>query len=156
MLNLIIFVIVYGLFWGAWRWWDGRGYGPGWIRLIVSVILALPLAESAYTLTADEWISWGFFALILIGIPYQWVMGYDDWANFRKMMIHWIPSVVIIAAAFFPWGLIMLAAPVAIAKLYEIERDGFFDGLVDDTKGPVEALTGWIWGTLAGASMVLA
>ena len=23
-----------------WRWWDGRGYGPGWVRLIASVALS--------------------------------------------------------------------------------------------------------------------
>lgn len=26
---------------GLWRWWDGRGYGPGAVRLAVSGLLAL-------------------------------------------------------------------------------------------------------------------
>ena len=28
---------------GLWRWWDGRGYGPGWVRLVASVALAIAI-----------------------------------------------------------------------------------------------------------------
>ena len=78
MLEKIIFVIAYGLLWGAWRWWDGRGYGPGWFRTFISVILTFPMAVLALGLFDQPWIGWPFFALVMIGMPVQWVLGYKD------------------------------------------------------------------------------
>ena len=97
---------------GLWRFWDGRGYGPGWIRLIASVGLAL-------------WVLWpiGWHMAVPLAALWGviWLPRQKNREEFDDMLLRWAAPIaaygVLLAVLLWPDAGALDAALLAVSGL---------------------------------------
>lgn len=111
---MTVVILIAALLGGVWRWWDGRGYGPGWARLVVSALIAFAILWP---------LGWYFAAPLATLWAALWMPRQKNREEFDDMLLRWGGLVglfgLLLAPVMWDWAPIpiMAAAGVIVASL---------------------------------------
>ena len=132
-----IIVLSFALLGGVWRYIDGRGYGPSWLRLVVCALIA-----SLALLPLGSW-------AIPMGIVFSvlWLPGQKNREELDDMLLRWaVPLAVFGISTVFilglPWSasLVMILAGVFVSVLVWMGATVVMNGW--DSAAVTETLSG--------------
>lgn len=131
----VLYISVFAALGGIWRWWDGRGYGPNWLRMgtcgVLAALALLPVGLWAIPLGAvfaaiwsfrqknrEEWddmaIRW-LLPLVLFGAILALVTG-DLWAPIIMAVAGGVVSALVWAGTHIPSRFTLGLDPTAVSE----------------------------------------
>lgn len=143
-----IIVLSFALLGGVWRYIDGRGYGPSWLRLVVCAFIS-----SLALLPLGSW-------AIPMGVVFSvlWLPGQKNREELDDMLLRWaVPfavfGIAVVVILGQPWSvsLVMILAGVFVSVLVWIGATVVMNGW--DSAAVTETLSGAIaFGAIALSS----